>query len=713
MPDSDVTGISCPSVDLCVAVTTKQTDGATPSGGEVLTSTNPTGPASAWKIATVEQQPDGLGSVACPSVSLCVVGDDSGNIVTSTDPTGGASTWDLAPVQNEPTFAGHAIAAISCPSIALCVAVDPSGDVLTSTDPTGGPSAWTVAAHAGGAQELRGVSCSSEVMCVAVGSETAVTSTNPTGGANAWSAATIDAPSGSSQLFALGMTSVACPSQGLCVAVDATGRAIASSAPLNGADTWVANQVGGINALSSLACPSTLLCVAVDNSGHVVSTTDPTAGAGAWTASEIDPANELLGVSCPSSSLCVAGDNAGNILASTEPTNPATWALANVDGHYAINGISCPSTSLCVAVDNDGNAITSTNPAGGASAWTVAAVLQPGAQEAGGGRGYFDAVSCSSLSLCVASAGGQLVTSTNPTGGPPAWHTTSASVSSVSCPLAAQCFGSSYAGLATTRNAEGPTAAWTPAHAELGFPCAENVPADPCGLSSPFTGGEAAGQTVSCASVNFCAGINPQGYASTSTAESHIGDWTATNTDDPAGPFPIACPSTSLCVAVDTNGDALIGSPALPGATGYIGTASIGRPTSRAGVARIPVHCTGATQATCRIALRLTTTERLSPRDGLIDIATHSSTATKVVQLSAVTITIAAGKAKTATLNLNRSAEHLLLARHKLPTSLTATQTWLGGYSIALPTQTTTLTNPRRAIPPRARRPAGRREARH
>ena len=43
-----------------------------------------------------------------------------------------------------------------------------------------------------------------------------------------------------------------------------------------------------------------------------------------------------------------------------------------------LDALSCPSVSLCIASDTDGNILTSTDPTGGANAWTSAAVDIPG-----------------------------------------------------------------------------------------------------------------------------------------------------------------------------------------------------------------------------------------------------------------------------------------------------------------------------------------------
>jgi hypothetical protein len=65
--------------------------------GNVITSTDPAGSASAWTRTRIDQR-NLLLAVSCPSASLCVTGDQVGNILTSTDPTDDANAWTSAPV---------------------------------------------------------------------------------------------------------------------------------------------------------------------------------------------------------------------------------------------------------------------------------------------------------------------------------------------------------------------------------------------------------------------------------------------------------------------------------------------------------------------------------------------------------------------------------------------------------------------------------------
>jgi hypothetical protein len=90
--------------------------------------------------------------VSCPSSGLCVAVDGSGNVVTSSNPTGGSATWTLANVDGT-----NNLNSVSCPSSSLCVAVDGAGNVVTSSNPTGRALAWTVT-NVDGTDNLNSVS---------------------------------------------------------------------------------------------------------------------------------------------------------------------------------------------------------------------------------------------------------------------------------------------------------------------------------------------------------------------------------------------------------------------------------------------------------------------------------------------------------------------------------------------------------------------------
>lgn len=83
---------------------------------------------------------------------------------------------------------------------------------------------------------------------------------------------------------------------------------------------------------------------------ELFTSTDPAGGRTAWHSQPIDGGGGgLSGISCPSSDMCVAFDGNGNVLVSTDPDDGGTWQRANIS-RLVINALSCGSVSLCVAV---------------------------------------------------------------------------------------------------------------------------------------------------------------------------------------------------------------------------------------------------------------------------------------------------------------------------------------------------------------------------
>jgi hypothetical protein len=171
--------------------------------------------------------------------------------------------------------------------------------------------------------------------------------------------------------------------------------------------------------------------------------------------------------------------------------------------------------SLCVAGDWDGDVVTSTDPTGGGSAWSVAYVdtdLESGltgldTQTAIAG------VSCASVSLCVANDGvGNVLTSQDPTGGASTWSLRRATPRILAAP-------------------------------------------EPRSLYS-----------LGCPSVSFCAGLQSASSTLLSSSEAALtyeplgsAEWTRVVIDRVGSLSAISCPTSSLCVAVDGDGNVVVG----------------------------------------------------------------------------------------------------------------------------------------------------------
>jgi hypothetical protein len=379
--------------------------------------------------------------------------------------------------------------------------------------------------------EVSGVACPSTGLCVAVDKVGDVLSTtDPTGATTAWSSVRV----------AEHFTAVACPSTELCVAV---GRDViaTSTDPTGGAGAW--SFVRMPRELLAVSCASASLCVATDEYGGIWTSTDPAGGAGAWSETPV-ARDELSGISCPSTKLCVAVDREGGFVTSTDPTGGAdAWTTTPMAGNRLIRSVSCATEDLCVAADNYGEVVTSTDPTGGAGGWSATPVI--GAQK---NNALIERVSCTSWGLCVAMAGNEVLTSTDPTGGSGAWSSASletvsvegghVSIDGASCPAASLCVlvdGGSE--IITSAEPAGGAGAWT---------------------ITPVGVGQGSLSGVSCASIELCVWVDEAGNVVTSTDPTGgAGAWSEAHIDGHKLDA-VSCPTVGFCVAVDEAGDALV-----------------------------------------------------------------------------------------------------------------------------------------------------------
>ncbi len=327
--------------------------------------------------------------------------------------------------------------------------------------------------------------------------------------------------------------------------------------------------------LFGVSCASPSFCVGVgrnsfekETSMAIVSSTNPTGGAGTWKLVHQNEYGYFIGpISCPSESLCAATagflnpksyDAYNGIMVSTDPTGSgSTWVTG---GHstYDFLSISCASASLCAALDRGGDLLTSTNPAGGPSAWTTTQII--GFTEYG-----IRQLSCPTASFCIGVGGskseGAIATSTNPTGGAGAWQFTKMGaevpiLQTVSCPSALLCVASGHGdeypvpslAVISSTNPTGGAGAWN-AYEGVGL------------------------QKLSCVSASFCGAADYHGRAATSedpTGSASTWSFASGFTlEDPSMYFPggfegISCPSASLCMMASITGAMVWGVPAVP-----------------------------------------------------------------------------------------------------------------------------------------------------
>jgi hypothetical protein len=118
-----------------------------------------------------------LTSVSCPSIQLCVAVDEFGTIAYSTDPTGGARAWKLS--NEHPEVLRQSRGDVSCASVSLCVYVGPlglSGYTPGSVRVAAGPPELTSSYSTRRIDEnyLDAVACAPTNICVAVDSDASV-----------------------------------------------------------------------------------------------------------------------------------------------------------------------------------------------------------------------------------------------------------------------------------------------------------------------------------------------------------------------------------------------------------------------------------------------------------------------------------------------------------------------------------------------------------
>jgi hypothetical protein len=134
-----------------------------------------------------------------------------------------------------------------------------------------------------------------------------------------------------------------------------------------------------------------------------------------------------------------------------------------------------------------------------------------------------------------------------------------------------------------------------------------------------------------------------------------------------------------------TGPDATVQIPATPPPPGN-GHTSVGHAKVSGTTASVRVSCTGAAGATCRLAFRMTVTEKFRGRKLIAVTARKKPKIRKVVVTvgSARGLTLVAGQSKVVKISLNGRGKRLLASRHTLKVTLAVTQNLGGGRSRTL-----------------------------
>lgn len=262
-----------------------------------------------------------------------------------------------------------------------------------------------------------------------------------------------------------------------------------------------------------------------------------------WSAGTVKNSSGFVAVACPAKTLCVAFGGRGRVLVSKNPTAGAS-SFRRVRGLHIppnllsmesteVYDVACPSTRLCLTATK-GNLIYTTNPSGGASAWhSITLDSEPADMIA--------AISCRSVHFCVliddvpptsgpSNGTGKVFFSTNPAGGRSAWKKGATIVDDflqgLSCPSKSLCVAGGQGGVDWTTDVTNPSGAWTfQQRSETG-----------------------AIDAVSCPSTRLCLAVpdlTADGNNDIITTAPTSGKWRKT----PIGSGYLTCASTSLCVA--------------------------------------------------------------------------------------------------------------------------------------------------------------------
>ena len=278
---------------------------------------------------------------------------------------------------------------VACPSPASCTTVDGDGHAITFSPSAPGRPA---PAEVDPGVSLLALACPLETECV---------------GADGSQTITFDPASGRARradaIFALNdpaISGLACPLANQCTVVNVQSQVSFDPEPGRGP-----GSAGRIDPLSDIgiqgvACPTATRCVAVDGNGGEV-LFDPRSGAIVRSEAPVSIGDSLQAVACPSLAQCTAVDNGGSQLTFVPRTgrriaqatiDPAVGLDApSGDSTHELDAVTCPSVSRCVAVDTLGNEATF-DPRSGHG--TRARPVDPGTALVG--------VACASRRLCMA-----------------------------------------------------------------------------------------------------------------------------------------------------------------------------------------------------------------------------------------------------------------------------------------------------------------------
>ena len=518
--------VQCPLSTMCVTLD---------ANGRATTFDPATRKSSAPVQVAGAQPPTAL---ACPSATQCTAITTTNQAYTF-DPAAPKASSPLLLESPAPTSVdqqGPAIFALACASTSLCVAADTNGNAITF-DPSSTAAPVVTALFA---VAWSSVACPSATQCTIAGGVDEATF-DPTSPA---AAGEVAIEQGKRQIIGL-----ACPSDGQCTALDQDGGEVTFDPQTPPATAPAAVGIGTTSVVA-IACDSATQCTVIAVNGEEL-TFDPTTPTTTLQSAKIDKSNTgggpgqtegVTAISCPAATACAAVDAGGRAIAFA-PSSPGSPTPVRIDGGSPLLGVSCPSTRQCSAI---GPYIESTfDPLGGHGITHGTVVTNH----------FFQAsdVVCTATTRCLAIVEGRQGAFDPKRFTLPKEHQlasySDAGVVGIACPAAGECVAT---------DTDGYGISYDPLTAKF---IKRRIKVEE---GEALTG-------VACSSTTQCTAIDNDGVEITfqpltGKQITATGIDASVGLDAPSGDSDnelddISCPSVTLCVAVDTRGDAVAFNP--------------------------------------------------------------------------------------------------------------------------------------------------------
>jgi hypothetical protein len=376
-------GISCPTAQMCLAVSGQQTDLWNGTAWVIQAAANP---AATGSLNAVDCSSD----VTCTAVGS--VGVAGGGTRTLAERWHG-TMWSVQATPGNPLGGQfNELTSVACTAPGACLAVGSAGSGMLAERWNG--TAWLLAqppAVAGATRSsLAAVSCATATACVAVGAATEDGSS--TAVAESW-----DGTSWSALPTPVGVTSlsgISCPSGATCVAVG-SGSSGPTADRWNGS-TWTPQTLAAApSSLTAVSCTGSV-CMAVGSNAAEYW------NGSSWTLESVPAGPVLTAVSCPDASDCTAVGLKDVI----DYWNGTTWAVQKPATTKAdLVGVSCTARSACTAVGGYSSNLPFLTPLlvqrWNGSRWTTQhAPVPPGNPD-----NWLAGVSCTSATTCMGVGG--------------------------------------------------------------------------------------------------------------------------------------------------------------------------------------------------------------------------------------------------------------------------------------------------------------------